>query len=127
MRILITGSRTWPNDGTVETLIDDEIEAWARLNGDEMFPVTIVHGGAKGADQYASNYVKAKDDPSFVVEEVHLADWSKGRSAGIVRNIEMIQSDIDMCLAFIHNSSRGASHCASAARRAGIMVKEYRK
>lgn len=45
--------------------------------------------------------------------------------AGYRRNLAMVESAPDLCLAFIHRGSRGASHCAQAAEDAGITVIRY--
>lgn len=59
--------------------------------------------------------------PTGVPAEVHPADWAlDGRRAGLVRNAVMVATRPDLCLAFIHNHSPGATHCATLAERAGI-------
>lgn len=45
--------------------------------------------------------------------------------AGLRRNLAMVESAPDLVLAFIHNKSRGASHCAQAAEDAGIPTVRY--
>ena len=110
MRVLITGSRTWPDARAVYRALDE-----LSSTVDEL---TVVHGACwRGADRMASEWCRGRDD---VVEERHPADWSAGRIAGFNRNTAMVKLGADLCLAFIHNHSRGASHCARLAEEAGI-------
>lgn len=122
MRILVTGSRDWPDWPLIGQALDEAqryLTKVLELSG----PITLIHGGAAGADHMAD--VEAGLRGWRV--EVYPADWKRGRGAGIMRNLEMINLGADICLAFIHNSSRGASHCADAAETAGILVWRYRE
>lgn len=115
MRVLITGSRDW----------DDRIViARALLEVPHLRP-TLVHGGAKGADRIAM-------ECAYEMEwdiEVHPAIWRPhgiyNPQAGLVRNRKMVDLGADLCLAFIRNGSRGASHCARLAEEAGIPTRRY--
>jgi hypothetical protein len=112
-RVLITGSRTWPDDDQV--LPEQIAHLWLR------FPLaTLVHGGCpKGADGQAGR-IWAKLGGTV---EVHEAQWDVyGRSAGMVRNTEMVRAGADLCLAFILRESTGALMCARSAEMAGIPV-----
>jgi hypothetical protein len=118
MRVLVTGSRTWPYPLIITGAL---IEAWTvRLRGDEFI---VVHGHCKkGADAMADRICA---EQGFHVER-HPANWQRdGKQAGFIRNIEMVQAGADVCLAFIHNASKGATHCADAAQAAGIPVRRY--
>lgn len=119
MKILITGSRTWTDKVTVAQAIR---EAW--LVAGRPYGVTVIHGGARGADYIAGVYAKRL---GFTVE-VHEADWENfGRSAGHIRNQEMVSKGADICLAFIKDESRGATMCAKLAEKAGIPTIIFRE
>jgi hypothetical protein len=53
--------------------------------------------------------------------QAYPADWhTHGRAAGHLRNARMVAAGAELCLAFIRDHSRGASHCAALAEQAGI-------
>lgn len=124
MRVLVTGSRDWPAPGSVgEALISVASET-------RDSSLTVVHGGARGADTIAHNFCVAY--PCFgngvwVVEEVHRPSWSaQGKSAGMWRNRRMVDSGIGLVLAFIKDESRGATHCLEYATKAGVPSRVWR-
>ena len=84
--------------------------------------ITIVHGGAKGADQLAGHYADQLD----LAVEVHFADWDKyKKAAGPIRNAAMLATGIDAVYAYVSKplaESIGTSHMVSIARRAGVQV-----
>ena len=113
-RVIITGSRTWPDEKRLTEALD---RVW-----DEIGPFTLVHGAARGADQMGESHQAALRRPT----ESHPADWERfGKRAGYVRNAEMVSLGADLCVAFIHNESRGASMCADLADKAGIETRRY--
>lgn len=83
--------------------------------GDEM---VVVHGHCPtGADAIADVWCLRKD----VRLERHPADWKRwGKAAGPKRNEEMVELGADVCLAFIKNKSKGATHCSDLAEAADI-------
>jgi hypothetical protein len=111
-RILITGSRTW----TDRAAIRDELAAvW----GDGT-AVLISGNCPDGADALCEDCWTAWGGRI----ERHPAQWRRyGRGAGFRRNCEMVALGADQCVAFIRDGSRGASHTADAAERAGIPTK----
>lgn len=113
MRVLVTGSREWQGaDPIFRILMGVYLDRGA---------FTLVHGACpKGADLIASRWAQSNEWRG-IVEERHPADWDHhGRKAGVMRNQEMVNLGADLCLAFIADHSRGATHCARAAEKAGI-------
>jgi hypothetical protein len=118
MRILITGSRDWTNHAAMQRALMDVVAGQHHPDG-----ITIVHGGARGADQMAGKY----GEQMGANIELHPADWDKfGRGAGFRRNAEMVEEGADVCLAFFANgaTNRGTLHCSTLAARSGIPVIE---
>jgi YspA, cpYpsA-related SLOG family len=112
LRVLITGSRDW----TDEQQVRDDLELLLMLAD-----LTVVHGACPtGADAHAHAWCQQYPD---VAEEQHPADWAMyGRAAGPCRNVVMVGTGADLCLAYIRNNSRGAHGTARTARTAGIPV-----
>lgn len=87
----------------------------------EAYDLTIVHGGARGPDTQAG--LMLADDAKI---EVFPADWDGlGRSAGYMRNMEMLDSNVDRVIAFWDGKSRGTKHTINEAWRRGIPVRIY--
>lgn len=115
MRVLVTGSRTWTDPVPIRGALGDLAAVHPTI--------TVVHGGATGADAIAAQWVadRRREGCTGIQEERHPADWKRhGRRAGILRNIEMVRRGADVCLAFIRDNSRGAMHCARTAAAAGV-------
>lgn len=108
MRILVCGDRNWTNYDLIHKVLSN-------------YPSTdiIVQGGARGADRMASD---AALSFGMVVEE-YPADWETyGKKAGPIRNQTMLNTGIDLVLAF-HNyilNSRGTKDMVSRAKKANI-------
>lgn len=130
MRVLVTGSRTWPSRQSVWADLDRIYTTWAR-SGAEGDTFTVVHGHCPtGADHFADQWCIRR----ALKPERHPADWSKGRGAGFHRNGEMVNLGADICLAYIGlcdrytctrprpHGSHGATDCAHKAKSAGIKV-----
>ena len=131
MRILVTGSRDWEDRLAVYRVLNQTCEEFG-LNykpdeyGNTMpdpSKVTIVHGACPtGADLWADEWCIG----NFFEAERHPAEWDKfGKRAGFRRNAEMVSLGADVCLAFIKNSSKGATMTADLAEKAGIPVTRY--
>lgn len=116
-RILITGSRDWDDEACIEAALGAEFLA-------SFGPPTLVTGACPtGADAIAERiWIRNFHLPV----ERHPADWATwGKAAGPRRNDEMVRLGADVCVAFIKNRSKGATHTVALAERAGIPVRRF--
>ena len=142
-RILVTGSRDWSDGLAVAAALGDAVPGRAR-------DVVVVHGMCDPRRPGTGQVVPWAEAENLPLEdqlrlasadwladrwavmhgaghERHPADWDRhGRAAGPRRNAAMTALGASVCLAFICDGSRGATHCAEAARRAGIPVRFFR-
>lgn len=111
MRVLVCGGRDYSD----ETAVWDVLRPLGAMYG----PVTVVHGAARGADALADRVARG-----FGYEvEAHPADWQQhGRSAGPIRNQQMLGTGIDLVIAF--PGGRGTEHMKQIAHAAGVDVYE---
>lgn len=117
-RILVTGSRDWTDMDVVHGALATAVY--------QQVPAVIVHGACpNGADAIASWWIR-KHRIIGLTEEAHPANWQiNGKRAGFIRNADMVNLGADVCLAFIRNGSRGASHTAALAEQAGIETRRF--
>ena len=106
MRILVCGGRNYDNvvrvSQTMQALPPD---------------ATVIVGGARGADTLAEVAALALG----MRVEVFYANWEKyGKSAGVRRNQEMLDSGIDCVIAFA--GGRGTADMVRRALNAGVTV-----
>lgn len=91
--------------------------------------MVIVNGSALGAD-WLSRGLAYKADNCH--SEDHPALWNRDesgsydRTAGFKRNQRMVESGVDVCLAFFREGAgnKGTKHCSDLARSAGVPVVE---
>jgi hypothetical protein len=126
MRILVTGSR----ELTDMSLVSDAIGTVTMVND----KTTIVVGDCPtGADAFARELweLDVQDDTGSVFGdriEIHKANWAThGKAAGPLRNQAMVDSGVDLCLAFYKTGAgnRGTRDCVIRAKAAGIPVIEH--
>ena len=109
--VLVTGSRTWTDPQPIRELL----AALPRLTEDGVGGITILHGGARGADTLAGEIAAGL---GYTVETVTVgpAEWRRhGRRAGLLRNLVMLDRRPDLVLAFLRDGSPGTSHTIAEA------------
>lgn len=103
MKLLVCGSRSWLRYQMVESV----------LNMFSRKDLTIMHGGAKGADSLVAFYCRRYG----VAQEVYLPCWELyGNSAGLIRNEYMVECQPDRVVAFWDGASPGTRHTLKLAR-----------
>lgn len=114
MRILVCGGRKYDDADHVFRVLEEYLERDIVTRGG----VTIVHGAALGADALA---VKAAQKLGYPTEG-YPADWRlHGKVAGPLRNIEMIESGVDLVIAFAGGA--GTRDTVRRAEKAQIPVR----
>ena len=115
MRVIVCGSRRWRDRAAIERRLFELPDPGS---------VTIVHGGAQGADRICEQEAQK----AGLLIEVHPADWgSLGKRAGLIRNELMASKGADLCIAFWDGRSTGTAHMMETARRYGIPVEVIMK
>jgi len=108
LRVLVAGSRTWDDGASIEQVLSSLPRG-----------STVIHGAARGADQLAGTIAARL---GFGVQE-YPADWrGKGRAAGIIRNLQMLDTGPDKVIAFWDGKSTGTGHTIDEAQKRGIPV-----
>lgn len=118
-RIMVTGSREWRDMPTIA-------EALAELGKNTSpWDIRIMQGCASGADAIARAYaVHFGYEVEDYWPEYHLYSFADANKR---RNLTMVNSRPELVLAFPTARSRGTIHAINAARRAGILVKEFQE
>ena len=147
LRVLTTASREWPS--SLNGVIEEALLGAYRTAQGLSRRLMVVVGDARGGDRviYMWAYQTSLRRGGLHMPERHPAHWRDdcvpGRcpvrghrrmgkngvticpAQGMYRNERMVASGADLCLAFIHNRSAGASHTAGLAEGAGIEVVRF--
>jgi len=122
MKILVCGGRNFKDKDLVYRTLDDLVPYGDPCQYGNSLPknVTIIHGGAEGADSLADEW--ALVNWCSILE--YPADWKKyGKAAGPIRNTQMlIHSKPDLVLAF--PGGAGTANMVKLAEAAGVEVKK---
>ena len=114
-KILVCGDRKWKERYMIYSVLYA-----IRVNA----PITIIHGDCRGADRIAGSIAKDLDYTVIAVP----AKWNEyGKSAGPIRNREMIRLKPSLVLAFHDNilRSRGTKNMLTQTMKAGIDFQLY--
>ena len=124
MRVIVTGSRAWPDPVRVA----HELTQLYLQHG----PFVLVHGAcATGADAAAHHWHEVCGEDLGCMEVKYRAEWEKhrtpedpqGRKAGPIRNAQMVKAGADLVLAFPLPGGKGTQGTIDLAEAAGIPLK----
>lgn len=114
-RILVCGGVEWSNITLTEAVLD----GYRQQMHDKDQPISIVQGGARGADFIAKAWAEKHDIPC----ETFNAEWKRyGRGAGPIRNSAMLETSPDLVIAF--PGGRGTNDTVTKAAKLGIKVRK---
>lgn len=106
-RFAVTGGRDFTNRPLIE----------AALKHIPPRDAVMVHGAARGADNIAAHTWVTMGGTC----EPHPANWDKyGQAAGHIRNQEMVDSGLDLLIAF--PGGNGTANMVERAKKAGVRV-----
>jgi hypothetical protein len=109
MRVLVCGGRNYNDKAKVFEILNF-VHARQPI-------LTIVEGGASGADHLASQWAIANGVP----DESHPAEWNRlGAAAGPIRNASMLATGINLVIAL--PGGRGTADMVAKAAAAGVVV-----
>lgn len=114
LRVVVTGGREYADRDKVYKALDAQLE---RVKFGAM---TLIEGGALGADRLAQDWSKLH--PEVILQTME-ADWVKYKlAAGTKRNTDMVKAQPDICIAF--PGYIGTHNMKEQCRAAKITVKE---
>ncbi len=131
MKILVCGDRNWTDYNKVRATLDKLAKEHSiYYNPDDNWlpsDLTIIHGGARGADDMAGQWAIVNWVGHL---EVFPANWEKhGRAAGPIRNQQMLDDgQPDLVVAFHPDlsKSKGTADMVKRAKKAGVPVMEIK-
>jgi hypothetical protein len=116
-RILVTGSRDLTDKEIVWGALSGVLETFIESMGPDEWDITLIHGGAAGADTLAAEWAAEH----AVKTERYNPQWGLyGKAAGPLRNQQMVNTGADICVGFLAKGSRGTADCLKRAEKAGI-------
>lgn len=114
MILMVTGSRNWDLVQPIHKSMYWFTRGWNE--------VTLLEGGAVGADRIARAYAVGQGWEL----STFLPHYDKhGANAPHVRNSDMINMRPDLVLAFIRNNSAGTTSTVVKAFKAGLLVRPF--
>ena len=111
-KVLVCGGRDYSDRSSLFAALDLIKAATSQM--------TVIQGGASGADALAREWCKREPSIHMVNEP---ADWrAHGRAAGPIRNQRMLEHKPDIVIAFA--GGRGTADMVRRAKAAGVPVVE---
>lgn len=108
-KIAIVGGRDFTN----YELLRSTVSEWIKSNVQQFQEISIVSGGAKGADSLAEQFA----DEFGYRKIIFYPDWNTyGKRAGMIRNGYIIESS-DIVFAFWDGKSRGTANSIQRAKQ----------
>ena len=125
MRVLVCGSRTFEDEGTLNRALDGLV--WQR----GFRCTTLIHGAARGADLLAAEWARITNeyDDGDIEILAFPADWDLyGKRAGYIRNQQMLdEGRPELVVAFVDKplaETKGTNMMVHLARDAGVRTIE---
>ena len=120
MEMLVCGGRDYADKEKVFKVLNllSPDDYYDEINDRWVIPLTIIEGGAAGADLFAKQWAE-KNKVKYIE---HPADWNKhGKAAGPIRNQEMLDKyHPDIVVAF--KGGKGTQDMINKALKKGIIV-----
>lgn len=114
-RLIIAGSRTFNN----YELLKEKVLFFLQNKLNFREQIIILSGRANGSDKLGEKFAF---EHNFNVE-LYPADWdNKGKSAGYIRNIEMI-NNADAAIVFWDGKSKGTEHLIKNCKKRNIPIR----
>ena len=110
MRIIIAGGRDFNDYDLLCQKLDKILSNQTEIE--------IVSGTAKGADKLGERYAEEHGYPI----KRFIPDWSMGRAAGYVRNVDMGQYS-DALVVFWNGKSKGSEHMIQVAENEKLLMR----
>jgi hypothetical protein len=113
MKVIIAGSRDFDDYKLLRSYCDHILQ--------DQTDIEVVSGTAKGADHMGERYAIEK---GYKITRFP-ANWSKGKSAGFIRNEEMAKHG-DALIAFWNSASKGTEHMINIATKYKLKIRIYK-
>lgn len=135
-RILVTGSRDWADADAIEAQLCGYPVGTVVVHGAcsrkvcgvevsaDMLAARIAVAYGYAVEPYPSDWSVKPDTPAWAVKRRRDGTLYDVR-AGALRNEQMLDTGIDLVLAFQRGGSRGTGHVIDSARRRGIPVEVF--
>jgi hypothetical protein len=116
LKVIVAGSRNFNDYGLLKSKLDFYFQRYSPNQ------ITIISGTAKGADQLGERYAREKG----ITVKKYPANWSLGKIAGYLRNVEMAKNATH-CVCFWDGESRGTKMMIEIAKERKLELRVVKK